>query len=237
MSKHVIAPCWLAILAIGLLACGEVDAPRHDDLDEDRDSAPHVESGPVVAFLGDSLTAGLHLDDPMAEAFPAVLGRRLEKLGLPVRVVNSGVSGDTTAGGLARLAWLMKQEPDVVVVGLGANDGLRGVPVEAVRRQLDGILTGLRRAGAAVLLLGVRLPPNLDRAYVEPFEAIYPELAQEHEIPLVPFFLAGVGGVPELNFADGLHPTARGHERIADNVEAELARLVESVSFAREDAH
>lgn len=170
---------------------------------------------PRVVFLGDSLTAGLGLDED--EAYPALLERELRKEGLPVQVINAGVSGDTSAGGLSRLGWLLGQHPDVIVVGLGANDGLRAVPVAETEKNLREIVRRARAAGAGVLLLGMRIPPNYG-PYADDFAALYPRLAKELDVPLVPFLLAGVGGVRGLNQADGIHPTAEGQEIVAKNV-------------------
>jgi len=181
--------------------------------------------GPRVVFLGDSLTAGYGLSE--SEAFPAILGAQLREGGHPVQVVNAGVSGDTSAGGLRRLPWLLAQHPHVLVVALGANDGLRGLPVAHTEQNLRSIVTQGQRAGASVLLLGLRLPPNLGPDYVRSFEAVYPRVAKDTGASLVPFFLEGVGGVAELNQEDGIHPTAEGQRRIAGTVLPFLLPLVE----------
>lgn len=180
---------------------------------------------PVVVFLGDSLTAGLGLNED--EAYPALLGKSLQQEGLPVRVVNAGVSGDTTAGGLSRLSWLLKQHPDVVVVALGANDGLRGLPVQQADANLREIVRRSRAAGARVLLLGMQMPPNYGPEYTAQFSAMYPKIASDLNVPLLPFMLAGVGGNRDLNQADGIHPTARGQEIVAKNVLPYLTRLLD----------
>jgi acyl-CoA thioesterase I len=180
-------------------------------------------SGPLVIFLGDSLTAGLGLAED--QAYPARVAARLSAQGTPVRVINAGVSGDTTAGGLARLDWLLGQHPDVVVLGLGANDGLRGLPLAATEKNLREIIRRSRAAGARVLLLGMQIPPNYGPDYAGGFKALYPRIAKDLDVPLVPFLLEGVGGVAELNQADGMHPTAEGQEKVADNVTPYLAKL------------
>jgi acyl-CoA thioesterase-1 len=130
--------------------------------------------------------------------------------------VNAGVSGDTSAGGLRRLAWLLKQKPDVVVVELGANDGLRGQPLAGVEANLRDIVARSRAAGARVLLVGLRVPPSLGGDYARDFAAIYPRLARELDVPLVPFLLEGVAGDPDLNLPDGIHPNAEGQRRVAE---------------------
>ncbi len=184
------------------------------------------EQGPEVLFLGDSLAAGLHL--AAQEAFPAVLQRLLAEDGVPFRLINAGVSGDTTAGGLRRLDWLLKQEPDWVVVELGGNDGLRGVALEAIEENLRAIVTRVREAGAGVLLLGLCLPPSYGPDYTSGFLELYERVAREFELTLVPCFLEGVGGVPQLNQPDGIHPTAEGHRRLAHKLAPVLRELLTS---------
>ena len=185
---------------------------------------PRREESPLVVFLGDSLTAGLGVGE--AEAFPEQVRLRLAAGGTVIRVVNAGVSGDTTAGGRARLDWVLRQRPDVLVVGLGANDGLRGLELEETEANLRAIVSGARAAGARVLLLGMLLPPNYGPDYTDAFEAIFPRLAEELGVPLVPFLLTGVAGVPELNQADGIHPTAEGHRLMAGNVAPLLEEML-----------
>jgi acyl-CoA thioesterase-1 len=179
---------------------------------------------PRVVFLGDSLTAGLGLDE--AQAYPAVVERELRQEGVAVQVVNAGVSGDTSAGGLSRLPWLLGQRPDVVVVALGANDGLRALPVEETEKNLREIVRRSQAAGARVLLVGMRIPPNYGPDYAGRFEAMYPRIAADLNVPLVPFLLEGVGGEQSLNQADGLHPTAGGQEVLARNVLTYLADVL-----------
>jgi acyl-CoA thioesterase I len=186
-------------------------------------SAPASEA-PRIVFLGDSLTAGLGLDED--EAYPAILERELRQEGVAAQVINAGVSGDTTAGGLSRLGWLLGQHPDLVVVGLGANDGMRALPVAETEKNLREIVRRARAAGAGVLLLGMRIPPNYG-PYADEFAALYPRLAKELDVPLVPFLLDGVGGVRSLNQADGIHPTAEGQEIVAKNVLPYLEEILQ----------
>jgi acyl-CoA thioesterase-1 len=183
---------------------------------------------PIVVFLGDSLTAGLGLSED--QAYPALLGRKLQEEGLPVRVINAGVSGDTTAGGLSRLSWLLNQHPDVVVVALGGNDGLRGLPVEEADHNLREIVRRSQAAGARVLLLGLRMPPNYGPEYTARFAALYPQIARDLNASIVPFMLAGVGGVQNLNQMDGIHPTSAGQEIVAKNVLPELETVVRGLA-------
>jgi acyl-CoA thioesterase-1 len=180
-----------------------------------------------LAALGDSLTAGWGL--PADAAFPAQLQKALAGKGYQVAIANFGVSGDTTTGGLARLEPVLAQKPDGVILELGANDMLRGLPPEAARANLDAILAGLNKAGIPVLLCGMRAASNFGRDYAAEFEAIYPELAKTYDAILYPFFLDGVTGQPGMTLPDGLHPTADGVavvvSRILPTVETFLARL------------
>ncbi len=169
----------------------------------------------IVAF-GDSLTAGLGVQAD--ESYPAQLQRRLDDLKYPYRVINAGVSGDTTAGGLRRVPWILNNKPELVILELGANDGLRGLSIDQTKNNLGQIVKQLREAGAAVVLAGMKLPPNYGEDYTTRFEAIYPALAQEYHLPLIPFFLEGVGGASSLNQADGIHPTKEGYEIVVEQV-------------------
>jgi acyl-CoA thioesterase I len=180
-----------------------------------------------LVALGDSLTAGYGL--PGEAAFPAVLERALRAKGYAVSIANAGVSGDTTSGGLARLDWSVPDGTDGVILELGANDMLRGIDPNIPRRALDEILARLRERGIPVLLTGMYASRNLGPDYVARFEAIFPDLAKKHGVPLYPFFLDGVAGVRELTLPDGLHPTAKGVqvvvERILPTVERFAAQL------------
>jgi acyl-CoA thioesterase-1 len=180
--------------------------------------ASRPEGEPVVLFLGTSLTAGYGL--PESQAYPALLQERIDAAGLDYRVVNAGVSGDTSAGGLRRLDWLLRLPVAVLVVELGANDMLRGLGVEQLRRNLDRILerTAATHPDARFVVAGMRAAPNLGRDYVEAFDATYPALAEAHDAALVPFLLEDVAARPELNQADGIHPTAEGHALIAERI-------------------
>jgi acyl-CoA thioesterase I len=231
----------LSLLLVGSLACAqgetgeapEVRAPaRPASLPSAAAPAPTqpAQAAPLVVFLGDSLTAGYGLDGD--QAYPALLERRLAEKGTPVRVINAGVSGDTTAGGLARLDWLLRQKPDVLVVGLGGNDGLRGANPDQIESNLREIVRRAKAAGVRVLLLGMRIPPNYGPEYTRRFEAMYPQIAKELDVPLVPFLLEGVGGIARLNQADAIHPTAEGQEIVADNVEPYLREMLETPAAA-----
>lgn len=172
----------------------------------------------IILFLGDSITAGFGLDP--SEAFPALIQQKINARRWNFRVVNAGQSGDTSAGGLGRLDWLLKNRIDVLVLELGANDGLRGLPVEMTRKNLQAIIERTKRKypEAKVILAGMKVPPNMGGDYGRKFETVFADLAKKNNAPLIPFILEGVGGVSELNLADGIHPTAKGQEMVAANV-------------------
>ena len=189
-------------------------------------AAPARAEEPVIVALGDSLTAGLGV--AADEAYPALLQARLAREGLHYRVVNAGVSGDTTAGALRRLDWVLRARPAIVVVALGANDGLRGLPVAAMRDNLVAIVTRLRESGARVLLAGMRLPPNYGAAYTREFADAFDAVARRTSVPLLPFLLDGVAGRPALNLPDGIHPNVAGQRMVADTVWRALQPLLRS---------
>ena len=166
--------------------------------------------------LGDSLTAGLGLSPD--EAYPSLLQRRLDKEGLKYEVVNAGVSGDTSAGGLARLDWALEGNVRVLIVALGGNDGLRGLPAEELKGNLAQIIEHAQKRHVQVILAGMEAPPNFGQSYIVSFHEIYPDLARQYKVSLVPFLLQGVAGNDALNQRDGIHPTAEGARIVADNV-------------------
>ena len=172
----------------------------------------------TVVFFGDSLTAGLGVD--LEEAFPALIQKKIDDAGLAWRTVNAGLSGETSAGGRRRINWILKQPVDCLVLELGGNDGLRGFAPAETRANLQAIIAQARAVNpqVRVLLAGMMMPPNFGEDQTREFAAIYPALAQQNRVTLVPFLLEGVGGVAELNQADGIHPTAAGHARVADTV-------------------
>jgi acyl-CoA thioesterase I len=216
---------WMRALVLVLLlaACGGPAAPPPPS--PTPTPAPPV-AAPAIVFLGTSLTAGLGLDP--SEAFPALIQARLEAAGLRYRVVNAGASGETSAGALRRLDWLLAEPVAVLVVETGANDGLRGQDPEATRANIQAILDRAAKASPPprVVLVGMQAPPNMGRGYAGRFRDIYPELARRNRVALVPFLLEGVGGMTALNQADGVHPTAEGQRRLADNVWAVLEPLL-----------
>lgn len=179
--------------------------------------------GAIVAF-GDSLTAGFGVS--VSESYPAQLERRLRSEGFAFRVVNAGVSGDTTAGGVRRVDRVLEANPQIVILELGANDGLRGLSPQLTRENLATIIERLQAADVLVVLAGMRVPPNYGDDYARAFEAIYPDLADRYGVPLIPFFLDGVAADPLLNQRDGIHPTAKGYAVIVDRIWPTLRPLL-----------
>ena len=177
---------------------------------------PPVDDRPRIVAFGDSLTAGLGVSPE--QTYPAQLQKRLDVLGHHYQVLNAGVSGDTSAGGLRRVPWVLAGKPYMVILELGGNDGLRGLSLPETRSHLDAIIRQLKEARVRVVLAGMKLPPNYGEEYTAKFEAMYRDLAQVHSLPLIPFLLEGVGGEKQLNQADGIHPTGEGYRIVVDNV-------------------
>jgi acyl-CoA thioesterase I len=184
----------------------------------------------VVLFLGDSVTAGYGLEP--SEAYPALIQEKIDAKHWPFRVVNAGQSGDTSAGGLSRIDWLLKNRVDVLVVELGGNDGLRGLPTENTEKNLQAIIdrTKAKYPNAKVIIAGMKVPPNMGPDYGEKFAAIFPALAKKNNAPLIPFVLEGVGGIRDLNLPDGIHPTAKGHQIVAGHVWKTLEPVLRSLT-------
>lgn len=180
----------------------------------------------TLVFFGDSLTAGYGIDP--AEAFPALIQRKIDAAGKPWRVINAGLSGETTAGGRRRIDWILRQHVDLLVLELGGNDGLRGIPLTETRANLQAMIDRIRAANpnVSIVLAGMQIPVNMGPDYTRDFSRIFPELAAENHLLLIPFLLEGVGGIPELNQADGIHPTVEGHRIVADNVWKALSPLL-----------
>jgi acyl-CoA thioesterase-1 len=182
----------------------------------------------TILFFGDSITAGYGLTQ--AEAYPALVQAEIDALHWPFRVVNAGLSGDTTGAGIQRLRWVMKQKPDVLVIALGGNDGLRGLPPETTRQNIQTMIDQARAAHPPVqiILAGMKMPANYGKEYNARFAALFPALAQKNRLPLIPFLLEGVGGVAKLNLPDRIHPTAQGHRLIAQTVWKHLKPRLQS---------
>ena len=172
----------------------------------------------TIVFFGNSLTAGYGVNP--TEAFPAIIQNKIDSLGLPYKVINAGVSGETSTGGSARIDWILKQPLDVFVLELGANDGLRGIPLSQTKESLQSIIDKVKAKypAAKLVLAGMQIPPNMGPSYTKEFREIYPELATKNNAALIPFLLEGVGGEAKLNQQDGIHPTPEGHKIVAENV-------------------
>jgi acyl-CoA thioesterase I len=212
LCAAVAALSFVAVGALGVL--GALGAPAG--------APPRV---PGLLVFGDSLSAGLGL--PVGESFPVRLQARLVADGIGVRVINAGVSGDTTTDGLARLDWVLADKPDFVILELGANDALRGIDPAIVRSNLDAMIGKIEAGGAKVLLAGMRAPPNWGQGYQQEFDRLYPELARARGLTLYPFFLEGVAMDPKLNQADGLHPNERGVAALVDRITPYVTKLME----------
>jgi acyl-CoA thioesterase I len=184
----------------------------------------------LVVFLGDSITAGHGVE--LSQAYPALIQEKIDAKRWPFKVVNAGQSGDTSAGGLSRIDWLLRNRIDVLVIELGGNDGLRGLPAESTRKNLQSIIDRVKAKypNAKFVIAGMKVPPNMGRDYAGKFQAIFPSLAKTNHAALIPFILEGVGGVSELNLPDGIHPTARGHQVVAANVWKVLEPVLRSLT-------
>lgn len=187
-------------------------------------AAPHK----TVVILGDSLAAGYGVEPE--QAYPSLLQEKINAAGLPFTIVDAGVSGDTTANGLGRLDWLLRRRMDVLIVELGGNDGLRGIPIATIQSNLQAIIDHARQKypGIKIVIAGMRMPANLGPDYVDAFAKLFPEIARKNRAALVPFLLEGVGGDPTLNQPDGIHPTAQGHRIVAENVWKVLKPILDS---------
>jgi acyl-CoA thioesterase-1 len=191
----------------------------------DRPKRTVTDIGPSIIAFGNSLTAGLGV--PQDQSYPAHLQRKLDATGYAYRVVNAGVSGDTTAGGVRRVSWSLNSKPTIVILELGGNDGLRGLSLEETKANLERIIQQFQQASVTVVLAGMKLPPNYGQDYTAGFEALYQALAKQYHLTLIPFFLDGVAASSSLNQADGIHPTGEGYRRIVEKVFPTLEPLLE----------
>jgi len=201
-------------------------APRTSPAAAAATGAAVTANRPRIVVLGDSLTAGLGI--ATSEAYPALLQQRLDASGLGFEVVNAGVSGDTSAGGLARLDWALQGDVQILIVALGGNDALRALPAEELKRNLAKIIETAQNRRIAVVLAGMEAPPNFGRDYIVSFHKVYPALARQYQVAFVPFLLQGVAGHDALNQRDGIHPTAEGARIVADNIWPALKPLAEA---------
>lgn len=217
------------ILLLGF-SCGDAKTEKQKPETESEvqtESDANLDTGiKTILFFGNSLTAGYGLDTE--ESFPSLIQDRLDSLNLNYKVINAGLSGETTSGGKNRLDWVLNQKVDVFVLELGANDGLRGVPLSETKTNLQAIINMVlkKNPGTKIVLAGMMIPPNMGQDYTTEFRTIFPDLAKENEIQLIPFLLDGVAGNPELNLEDGIHPTAAGQKIVTNNVWAILKDIL-----------
>ncbi|HYJ38017.1 MAG TPA: arylesterase [Chitinophagaceae bacterium] len=210
----------IILLSSLILACGQNSKqPEAESTTAvKKDTSIKISSAKTILFFGNSLTAGYGIDP--SSAFPAIIQKKLDSLDIPYKTINAGVSGETTSGGLARVDWILRQTPDVFVLELGANDGLRGIPLSETKKNLQAIISRVKEKSpeTKIILAGMMIPPNMGPQYTRDFQSIYPDLAKANQVSLIPFILEGVGGEPQLNQGDGIHPTEAGHRIVAENV-------------------
>jgi acyl-CoA thioesterase-1 len=219
----------LFVLSLALLSCGNQQSKSNKDktLDSVDQKTPAIaKEQKNILFFGTSLTAGYGLDP--TEAYPALIQNRIDSLQMPYKVINGGLSGETSAGGKGRIDWLLKQRVDIFVLELGANDGLRGLPVSQTIKNLQDIIDRVKAKypDAKFVIAGMQVPPNMGAKYASDFKNMFPDLAKKNQMALIPFLLDKVGGIPKLNQADGIHPTAEGDKILAENVWVVLKGLL-----------
>lgn len=221
MFKNTLKPIYINLFFLVLMILSEScnNESKSDKAFEQQQTTTASEEPKTILFFGNSLTAGYGLEDP-EDAFPNVIQQKIDSLNLNFKVINAGLSGETTAGGKNRIDWLLKQKVDVFVLELGANDGLRGIPVSETSKNLQIIIDKVKAKypNAKLVMLGMEVPPNLGTNYVTEFRVIFRKIAEKNNMALVPFMLKDVAGHTELNLKDGIHPTAKGYKIVASNV-------------------
>ena len=222
-SKSLIKFCYFTI-CLFLLSCGDSkkEDPKSTETDDNQTEAITEETKDdtkTILCFGDSITAGYGLEDT-DDAYPNLLQEKIDSLGLNYTVINSGLSGETTAGGQSRISWILNQEVDIFLLELGANDGLRGVAISETRANLQSIIDQVQTKSPStqIILAGMQLPPNMGQDYTRDFKQVFSELASKNNIEFIPFILKDVGGIEELNQSDGIHPNVEGHQIVAENV-------------------
>lgn len=217
----------LLFLSFCILSCGDDDKLTKNEVSKVNDSTASSTVIKTIVFFGNSLTAGYGLDP--AQAFPALIQKKIDSLNLSYKVINAGVSGETSSGGNSRVDWILEQPVDVFVLELGANDGLRGIPITETKTNLQSIINKVKAKypQAKIVIAGMQMPPNMGQQYTSDFRGIFGELARKNNSSLIPFILEGVGGEAGLNQGDGIHPTTEGHQLVAENVWQELQPLLQ----------
>ena len=216
----------ITALIIILSSCTDNKKPVSADQNNTAKETAAVTKKKTIVFYGNSLTAGYGVSP--SEAFPAIIQKKIDSLNLPYNVINAGVSGETTSGGKTRIDWILREPIDIFILELGANDGLRGTPLSETKKNLQDIIDKVKTKypDTKLVFAGMEIPPNMGQAYTTEFRNIYTDLAAKNNMTLIPFLLEGVGGEPELNQADGIHPTAEGHLIVAENVWKQLEKLL-----------
>ena len=234
-SRNFIKFCYILMFFV-VVSCGN-ETKSKAVLNNDENGITDTEvaeesSSKTILFFGDSITAGYGLDDTN-DAFPGIIQTKIDSLGLGYTVINSGVSGETTAGGRSRIDWILNQSIDIFVLELGANDGLRGVPITETKANLQTIIDAVKTKdeNIKIILAGMEMPPNMGQDYTTEFRTIFSDLASKNELVFIPFILENVGGVKELNQRDGIHPTAEGHRIVAENVWEVLLPVIEEMRY------
>ncbi|MBR9846449.1 MAG: arylesterase [Algicola sp.] len=229
MVQNLLKFCYIIALPFLLMTCGEKKAEKSSEetqTDQQTEERPKASTKTILCF-GDSITAGYGLDNS-DDAYPALLQQKIDSIGLNYTVVNSGLSGETSAGGKSRIDWVLNQDMSIFILELGANDGLRGVPLTETRSNLQAIIDSVQKKSPSttIILAGMELPPNMGQDYTSQFRELYAELAEENNLEFIPFILKDVGGVKELNQNDGIHPNVEGHKILANTVWDTLKPLI-----------
>ena len=223
---HLIRYVFVVLVSILSLSCGQNEKQVNSSKPAKEDTSTATRAVKTIIFFGNSLTAGYGLEP--SSAFPALIQKKIDSLDLPYKVINAGVSGETSSGGNSRIDWILEQQVNIFVLELGANDGLRGIPMTETKTNLQSIIDKVKSKypEAKIIIAGMQMPPNMGAQYTSEFRAIFPELARKNNSRLIPFILEGVGGEVKFNQDDGIHPTAEGHQIVSENVWKELKPLL-----------
>lgn len=207
----------LVVFSLIFFSCSTAETENKTEVEKTEVQSDKKEK-PIILFFGNSLTAGYGIEQDLA--FPGLVQDRLDSLGKDYKVINGGLSGETTAGGVGRIDWFLEDEPAIFILELGGNDGLRGIELTETKKNLEIIIDKVQSKypDTKIILAGMQIPPNMGQEYTEEFQAIYPEVAKAKDVELIPFLLLNVGGIKELNLPDGIHPTAEGHKIVLENV-------------------
>lgn len=216
--SRIILSSSLILLGIASFSCSESKKEANQETAQTSQTESPKEDKKTILFFGNSLTAGYGIDQD--DSFSGLVQDKIDSLGLNYRVINGGLSGETTAGGLSRLDWFLEDQPEIFVLELGGNDGLRGIQLSETKSNLEKIIDKVKGKfpGTKIILAGMQIPPNMGQEYTDEFKEIYPVLAQEKDVTLIPFLLEGVAGDPELNLPDGIHPTEEGHKIVYNTI-------------------